>query len=141
MVDPGRVRQLLGALAEFRAQLGDLAELPAERYTGRDAIAGRYLVQASAQVCIDLSNHVVASSGWRVPEDYADAFSVLEEQTVLEADLAGRMRDLARLRNLLVHVYGDVDDALVHGALGTGLADLDAFARAIAKLLQDDDAS
>lgn len=45
------------------------------------------------------------------------------------------MRDLAGLRNRLVHVYGDVDDRLVHAAMGEGLGDLNEFASAIASLL------
>lgn len=114
MVDPDRVRQLLTALDGFREELAGLAELPADQYAGHEAIAGRYYVQASAQVCIDLANHVIASSGWRVPADDADAFTILEEQDVIDGELAVRLRELARLRNLLVHVYGDVDDALVH---------------------------
>ncbi|MGH2992453.1 MAG: type VII toxin-antitoxin system HepT family RNase toxin [Solirubrobacterales bacterium] len=135
MVDPDRVRQLLDALSDYRTSLAELAELPAERYGGRDAIAGRYLVQVSAQTCIDLANHVISSSGWRVPRDYADAFTVLEENAVLDAGLAERLRALARLRNLLVHAYGDVDDSLVHTSLHEDLDDLDAFARAIGRLV------
>lgn len=135
MVDPDRARQLLDTIAAYRDQLAELAELPPERYRGRDAIAGRYLVQVAAQACIDLANHVIASAGWRVPHDYADAFTVLEENGVLEDKLAERLRALARLRNLLVHVYADVDDSAVHRSLAEGLSDLDAFAQSIAKLV------
>lgn len=137
MVDPDRVRQLLGALAEYREALGELAELSVTRYGGTDAIAGRYLVQVSAQTCIDLANHVISSSGWRVPHDYADAFTVLAENAVVDTELAERLRALARLRNLLVHAYGEVDDSLVHDSLPEGLGDLDAFARAISRLVAD----
>jgi uncharacterized protein YutE (UPF0331/DUF86 family) len=135
VVDPDRVRQLLDALSGYRAELRELAKLPAARYRGRDAIAGRYLVQAAAQACIDLANHVIASSGWRVPKDYADAFAVLEENGILATELADRLRDLARLRNLLVHAYGEVDDEIIHRSLDAGLADLDEFARLIAGLV------
>jgi uncharacterized protein YutE (UPF0331/DUF86 family) len=139
VVDPDRVRQLLGALADYRRDLAELAQLPADRYRGMDAIAGRYLVQVSAQTCIDLANHVISSSGWRVPRDYADAFTVLEENEVLDVGLAGRLRALARLRKLLVHAYGDVDDSLIHSSLREGLDDLDAFARATGHLVAEGD--
>ncbi|MEO7195415.1 MAG: HepT-like ribonuclease domain-containing protein [Pseudonocardiaceae bacterium] len=49
--------------------------------------------------------------------------------------LAGRLRGLAGLRNRLVHVYDEIDDARVHEALATGLPDLDAFATAVARLV------
>lgn len=136
MVDPARVRRLLERLAEYRTLLGELASLPLDRYLA-DAYAGRYLVQASAQVCIDLANHVISSESWRVPEDFRDAFTVLEENGVIPPDLAERLRALAGLRNRLVHLYGDVEDAMLHEFLPGGLDDLDAFGRAVAGLLDD----
>ncbi len=135
MVDPDRARQLLDTLAGYCERLAALRDLSPQAYADQ-AFAGRYLVQASAQVSIDLANHVISSSGWRVPSDYADAFSVLAENDVLASELGGRMRDLARLRNLLVHAYGEVDDHRVQESLGAGLGDLDEFARAIASLLR-----
>ena len=138
MVDPGRLRRLLDALAEYRTQLERLRDAPVAEYRGERAYAGRYLVQAAAQVCIDMANHVIASSGWRVPADFRDAFTVLEEQGVIEPDLAERMRALAGLRNRLVHVYEKVDDKIVHSSLGAGLQDLSAFSRAIALLVERD---
>lgn len=139
MVDAERVRRLLGALAGYREQLAGLRALPRDTYLADQALAGRYLVQVSAQTCIDLANHVTASEGWRVPVDFRDAFTVLEEHEVLVADLAERLRALAGLRNRLVHVYEDIDDGLVHGALEEGIADLDAFAGAIARLICEQD--
>jgi uncharacterized protein YutE (UPF0331/DUF86 family) len=121
MVDPGRVRRLLEALEAYRRGLIDLGRLDPEDYAAHEAFAGRYLVQISAQLCIDLAGHVVSSSGWRAPEDYRDTFTVLEEHGVLEPPLAERLRDLAGLRNRLVHLYEDVDD-------------LDRFAQVIARL-------
>jgi uncharacterized protein YutE (UPF0331/DUF86 family) len=93
-------------------------------------------VQASAQACIDLANHVIASSGWRTPTDFRDAFTVLEEEDAIDGELAERMRALAGLRNRLVRVYDDVDDRIVHASLAEGLDDLSRFARVIARLAE-----
>jgi uncharacterized protein YutE (UPF0331/DUF86 family) len=134
MIDPGRVERLLEALAEYRTQLQVLREMPPEEYEGLRAFAGRYLVQASAQVCIDIANHVIASSGWRAPADFRDAFTVLEEHGAIDGSLPERMRALAGLRHRLVHIYEQVDDRIVHAALPEGLDDLSAFARAMADL-------
>ncbi len=135
MVDPGRVRRLLDSLDEYRRRLEPLRDLDAREYETDHAFAGRYLVQASAQVSIDLANHVIASSGWRAPADFRDSFTVLEENDVLDSELADRMRTLAGLRNRLVHVYEEVDDAIVHDSLPSGLDDLSRFAQAIALLV------
>jgi uncharacterized protein YutE (UPF0331/DUF86 family) len=123
MVDPRRVRRLLEALEGHRRRLVALERLDPEDYAAREAFAGRYLVQASAQLCIDLAGHVVSSNGWRPPGDYRDTFTVLEEHGVLEPTLAERLRDLVGLRN-----------RLVHAALGAGVGDLGRFAQVIARL-------
>lgn len=139
MVDPDRARRLIEMLAGYRAQLAELRDMEADRYVAEQALAGRYLVQASAQACIDLANHVIASSGWRAAKDLRDAFTVLEANQVLDPGLAERLRALAGLRNRLVHVYEEVDDTLVYGYLATGLEDLDGFARVIAQLAEHDE--
>lgn len=136
MVDPARVRRLLESLQAHRALLDELGGLPTDRYVGEQRFAGRYLVQASAQICIDVANHLISSEGWRVPKDFRDAFRVLEERGVLDAELADRLRALTGLRNRLVHLYEEVDDALVHQAIREGLGDLDAFARAVAGFVE-----
>lgn len=135
MVDPGRVRRLLQTLSEYRARLVTLCDLPPEDYKGDSAFAARYLVQACAQACIDIANHVIASSGWRTPVDFRDAFTVLAEHDVIDAELAERMRALAGLRNRLVHIYEEIDDRIVHESLREGLGDLSSYAQAIARLL------
>jgi uncharacterized protein YutE (UPF0331/DUF86 family) len=136
MVDAGRLRRLLEALAEYRAELELLRDGPIAEYEGERAYAGRYLVQAAAQACIDMANHVIASSGWRTPADFRDAFTVLEEQRVIDHELANRMRALAGLRNRLVHVYEKVDDRIVHDSLRAGLEDLSNYAQTIARLVE-----
>lgn len=139
MVDPDTVRRLLDALREYRERLEQLRDLPLDTYLDRERFAGRYLLQAAAQACIDIANHLISSEGWRVPRDFRDAFSVLEENDVIDTDLGGRLRALAGLRNRLVHLYEKVDDRLVYEGLAAGLADVDAYARTVARLVEASD--
>ena len=55
---------------------------------------------------------------------------------MIDADLAGRLRALVGLRNRLVHFYEEIDDALVFRSVPESLDDLDAFARAVARLVR-----
>lgn len=126
MVDEDRVRRLLTMLESYRLLLAEDAPDPYRR---------RHLVQTAAQVCIDLANHVIASEGHRVPRDYGDAFRVLAEVGVLDEELAGRMVALAGARNLIVHLYAEVDDdRLAQAVREGGLDDLDRFAVRVARL-------
>lgn len=135
MVDPDRVRRLLTALERYRNRLAELADVPSAEYLDKHAYAGRYLVQAAAQLCIDLALHVIASEGWEPPSSFRDSFTVLASHDAIDRELAGRLRNLAGLRNRLVHLYEDVDDRRVQQALPDGLADFDDFTRAIAALV------
>jgi uncharacterized protein YutE (UPF0331/DUF86 family) len=135
VVDLDRLHQRLELLAGYLAALRLLRDLPLPEYLAHHVYAGRYLVQVAAQTCIDLANHVIASEGWRAPRDFGDTFTVLREHGVLDEELAGRLRGLAGMRNRLVHVYDDIDDARVHGALVAGLPDFEDFGAAVARFV------
>jgi uncharacterized protein YutE (UPF0331/DUF86 family) len=130
VVDPDRVRRLIASIERWR---DILAQEPSDIYRRR------YAVQAAAQAAIDLANHVIASEGWRVPQDYGDAFTVLAEHHVITQELGMKLRGLAGLRNLLVHLYDEIDDERVAREAKSGLPDLSAIAQAVAKLVQDED--
>lgn len=126
MVDPDRLRRLLGLLEEHRGLLA----IPTE-----DVYRRRYLIQVAAQVCIDIAQHVIASEGFRVPSDYGDAFRSLAEADVLSSSLAERMVLLVGARNVIAHLYAEVDDERLAAAIAEGgLQDLSDFAKAVARL-------
>lgn len=126
MVDPDRVRRLVESIERWRSVLTEPPSDPLRR---------RYAVQAAAQACIDLANHVIASEGWRVPADYGDAFTVIAEHDVIGSPLAERLTGLAGLRNLLVHLYDEIDDDRVEREAAEGQADLGDYTAAVARLL------
>lgn len=76
---------------------------------------------------LDLGAQIVAELSAPAPTDYAGIFKILADKGHLSADLAGRMGDAARQRNLLVHLYMEVDDSAVFDSL-TYLDDLRQFA-------------
>ena len=68
-----------------------------------------------------------------MPGDNADTFAVLGEQRVLDAAFVERLGAMARFRNRLVHLYGDVEDRRVFACLQDSLGDLEEFAQAVAR--------
>jgi uncharacterized protein YutE (UPF0331/DUF86 family) len=91
--------------------------------------------QLAAQTCTDVALHIVAASGRASPETYADALRALADLGIVTAELADRLAGAARLRNLLVHGYLDVD----HGRLFDELGWIDeaaAFGTAIERWLE-----
>ena len=132
MVDPVRVAPLL------RAATDDLAVLRAEAGAGerrrRDPLwlrGVKYAFVTMIEACVDIAQHVCAAEGWGPPANNGDAMRVLGRHGVLDPDLADRMRQAVGFRNVLVHEYVEVDDAVVVTRLND-LADVEAFVAAVA---------
>ena len=88
-------------------------------------------MEAALQICF----HVSAQRLHRVPEEYAECFAMLGEEGILTPELSQNLQQMARFRNMLVHVYWKVDYDRVYAILQSHLGDLRAFIRAIGSLL------
>lgn len=71
----------------------------------------------------------------RVPEEYAECFSLLGEAGIISPQLSRNLQRMARFRNMLVHLYWKVDYEQLYVVLQRHLDDLDAFIKAIGELL------
>ena len=138
MVSPERLEEKFRRLGEYLAVLRELRNVPAQALVGDLVRMGsvKYYLQVSIESCIDAAQHVIASEGFRPPNDYADTFTVLAEHGILEQDFAERLCRMAKFRNRLVHLYGTIDDRQVVEVLGKDLGDFDAFRERILALLK-----
>ena len=134
-IEKDRVTEFLRLLSDDLKTLREKTEIPREVYRGsRDiqAIVERRL-QTATESCINVGNHLIARLGLRPPADYADVFRVMGEAQLLPADLIDQMMDMARFRNLLVHVYWAIDHEKVYDSLRSRLATLEAVASHISR--------
>ena len=133
MVDSARLRSVLSRLTGRCEELRSYAAMDLDEYLGdrRSVHASKYLLLTAIEDALAVANHVIASEGYRAPTDYADAFRSLVEAQVLDQALGERLETMSRFRNLLIHVYAEVDDRRVHGFLRSDLGDLEALARAL----------
>jgi uncharacterized protein YutE (UPF0331/DUF86 family) len=88
-------------------------------------------IEAALAVCF----HVSAKRLHHVPEEYAGCFSSLERAGLITPELSTRLQQMARFRNLLVHVYWKIDYGQVYNIITTRLNDLRAFRTAMVELL------
>jgi len=82
-----------------------------------------------------MCNHVIARNGYRVPEDYADTFEVMAEAGAFDADFSDELRNMAKFRNRLVHLYWQVDDQQLYEIVQSRLDDFKKFLDSISKFL------
>lgn len=64
---------------------------------------------------VDICKHLVAGLDLREPETYADCFDILAEAGVMDTDAAARFKAMVRFRNMLIHVYDTIDNAVTYG--------------------------
>ncbi len=85
------------------------------------------------------ADHVIAAEHLRAPESYADAFAVLGGADLLPAELMHAGKEMARFRNVLVHLYAEVDDRRVVRVLRNDLNGLDSLCAAMAATVGDEE--
>lgn len=137
MVDRDTLSSRLDALETYLAELRAFSTGGRDQFVREPALhhlAERYLHLACESV-LDISHHVIADQGYRQPGSYKDAFDVLQQEGVLEDDLARRLKLWMGLRNLLVHLYLEIDHGRTYDAISEDLGDLQAFASLMARLL------
>jgi uncharacterized protein YutE (UPF0331/DUF86 family) len=98
--------------------------------------SAKYYLQVSIEVCLDVASHIIASERFRAPKDYADSFSVLNEAGIISSDLCNKLRQMAKFRNRLVHLYGEIDNEYIYEFLKSDLDDITQFKKTIIQLLK-----
>lgn len=135
MVDETRVLRLLRSVTDDISFLESEARADAQRRSDPVWLRGvKYAFVTAVEACIDVAQHICSSQGWGPPADNGDAMRLLGEHRVIPAELSRRMRLAVGFRNVLVHEYVDVDDAVVLRRL-SDLADLQEFVRAVTRWL------
>lgn len=129
MVESKIIAGIFRNLDSYLDQLRQLAKLPRVELVN-DPIklgAAKYYLQIAIECCVDVANHVIARQGFRAPESYADSFTVLAENGVIEQDFVPTMLKMVRMRNRLVHLYWEVNANILYDTLQNNLGDFDRF--------------
>jgi uncharacterized protein YutE (UPF0331/DUF86 family) len=115
VVDGRRVVRLLQRIGRDLERLRERARL--DRSALREDFdrlsAVKYLFVTAIEGCIDVAQHLCASERWTRPETNADAVRELGRRGVVAQEVADLVARAVGFRNVLVHGYAEVDDALV----------------------------
>ena len=112
----------------------DLQALVAEP-DGMAMAAAEHRLIVSAQAVADIAAHIVVSEGFGAPDDYRSAVVMLGGRGVLEQELADRLARAVGLRNVLVHLYIQIDPGRVVAAI-EHIDDFRRFARDVERWMR-----
>lgn len=91
--------------------------------------------QVAIQAALDIASLILADQSVEIPAEYSSLFPKLAEVGVIPADFAQRLVGMAKFRNVLVHLYLEVDLHRVYHYLQHNLGDFELFARYIGDYL------
>jgi uncharacterized protein YutE (UPF0331/DUF86 family) len=122
------LRQLLSDLASFED--ATLAEVEAEHYKVER------LFELLVMTASDILFHELAEESL-TPNSYRDAFKLASERRLLPPDLADRLQEAAGMRNVIVHLYQEIDYRILHASIALALRDFGQFVAVLEARLDD----
>lgn len=141
MVEHDVIRERLRLLDEYMTDLSEVQGTDFATYEDNKVLR-RYIertLQMAIEACLDIGQHIVAVEGLRTPIDNKDVFAVLVEAGVVPEPQLENLVSMAKFRNLIVHEYERIDNAVVFGVFRRRQSDFHAYARAIAAYLESQD--
>jgi uncharacterized protein YutE (UPF0331/DUF86 family) len=72
-----------------------------------------HTLQLAIQAALDVASHIVSDERLGEPDTNRDVFRLLERAGIVRVDLGGRLEQLAGFRNIVVHLYQEVDLGIV----------------------------
>ncbi|MCJ7538473.1 MAG: DUF86 domain-containing protein, partial [Desulfobacterales bacterium] len=114
---------------EYLKILAKISKTPKETFLKDKILIGsaKYYLQVSIECCLDVANHIIASEKLRAPRDYSDSFLVIQEEGLISSELGDKLRQMAKFRNRLVHLYGEIDNTNVYEYIKGDLKDIEEF--------------
>jgi uncharacterized protein YutE (UPF0331/DUF86 family) len=96
----------------------------------------KYNFIVAIEAIIDICNRIISKRKLGFPQDYSDVIKLMGQQGVLEGDLVGRLLEMVKFRNILVHIYWKIENDRLYKYLKENLGDFEAFKEAIRKYLK-----
>ena len=103
-----------------------------QNYTKQDSIILN--IQRACEAAIDLSMHLIAEKGLGLPQNSRDAFALLCESGVIDAELSRKLQAMVGFRNIAVHDYLNMNLEILQGIIEKNLTDLQEFAAVLLRL-------
>jgi uncharacterized protein YutE (UPF0331/DUF86 family) len=131
MTDPALVAKKLAFIETCVRELRTLARPERIADDLREERFVEHTLQLAIQAALDVGSHVVSDDRLGEPETGRDVFRLLGSAGVLAPELVGRLERMAGFRNVVVHLYQDVDVAIVRDVVENHLGDLLDFVAAL----------
>ncbi len=140
MIDKEKVRKFVSLMKDSVQELNNLGleSMAFEEYFDNKtlrALSEHYL-RIAIEAAMDLGRHVLAARSLKVPEEYKKIGQILGENGIIPLEMANKLTAMAGLRNILVHLYWDIDYRQIYRVVTGELEDFDRFAQSIQEYVE-----
>jgi uncharacterized protein YutE (UPF0331/DUF86 family) len=134
---PDVVERRLAHQRNLLAELRQLAPLTAQRLSVEPVVraAVERMMQAIVDLALDINGHVASSILRRSPGSGRESFDLMVTAGVLDFDHVERLKPAVGLRNILVHMYADIDIEIVADSADEFEHEFSEYVRAVARWL------
>jgi uncharacterized protein YutE (UPF0331/DUF86 family) len=70
-------------------------------------------IEKIVEAMTDLAFLIIKEKRFKLPEDDAHAFRILNENNIITEEMYNNLRNAKGMRNIIAHQYGDIDDEIV----------------------------
>ena len=132
-----KIRSMKKYVDFLRSYKSVTAERLEDDYELRSAIERNF--HLAIESALDIGEIIISAEGFEKPEDYRSVILILERHKVIPIDFAERFIEAVSFRNILVHMYEEVDIGELHNCMQNNLEDFDEFAKYIARHLEKEE--
>ena len=88
-------------------------------------------IERACQAAIDAAQHIVSRDRLGMPQNSAEAFTLLEQAGIIETEIARSMVAMTGFLNVAVHEYQELDNSVLHEIATRHYRSLIDFCRAV----------
>ncbi|MFO8054235.1 MAG: DUF86 domain-containing protein [Bacteroidales bacterium] len=121
-------------IAEAQQRISKLKELANKLNSFEEYVSSRdnmdiaeRNIQVAIEACLDIGKIIIANQGLHEPSDNKGIFSVLAESGIITKESLSFLMPMAGTRNILVHGYDRIDNALIYGIIKKHLNNFEDF--------------
>jgi len=135
-VNPAIVTAKFAYMKQYLQDLIRFRDISLEDYLNSDNhYVVERLLQLIADVQTDVNRHLIKGLGGSQPKENAETPIVVSSLGVIEIGLAKKMSASIGLRNVIVHLYDEINPEIVYGAIAKTIADYAKYQRQILNYL------
>ena len=133
MINQGRIQTYLDTLLRETGALREALTLSDEKIQAMPLVLRgvKYSMIVIAEVIAEICQHILAKQHKTAVSGFGETLAKAASFGILSNELYTRLAPFLRFRNMLVHGYWKVDDALFLSSLRNGIGDFGEFAECI----------